>query len=106
MIDTHLQLRPFDLALRPDRYDRKINVTIGKISCRAEAVNDLQAERRGVKLNQLLHVLGENREMTDASHRFSPLRPTCSWPASYEICTAPDKRNRRANPQQIIGDKS
>jgi hypothetical protein len=26
--------------------------------------------------------------------------------ASYEISTAPDKRNRRANPQQIIGDKS
>src|SRR5258705_8524567 len=80
MIDTHLQLRPFDLALRPDRYDRKINVPIGKISRRADAVNDLQAERRGIKLNQLLHVLGENSEMTDASHKLSPLRSICSWP--------------------------
>src|SRR5439155_7261635 len=80
MIDPYLQLRPFDLALRPDRYDREVDMPIGKISRRADAVNDLQAERRGVELHQLVHVLGENREMTDASHRFPPLRPTCSWP--------------------------
>src|ERR1700752_3501928 len=74
MIDAHSQLRPFDLALRPDRYDRQVNMTIGKISRRSYAVNDLQSECRGVELHQLLPVLGENSERTNASHRIPPLR--------------------------------
>src|SRR5439155_27356105 len=63
---------------------------------RSYAVHDLQAERRGVEAHEFFDVFGENREMTDASHTFPPFATNLQLAASYEISTAPDKRNRRA----------
>src|SRR3990172_581293 len=68
VVQAGLQVRPVDLSLRTDRDDREIDMTVGKISGGADSLNDLKSECRGIKPNQSLHVLGENRDMPNARH--------------------------------------
>ena len=72
VVDAGLKLRPFDFTLRTDRDDRQVDVAVGEISRRADAVNYLQTEALGVKLHELVHVFREYCEMTNACHDESP----------------------------------
>lgn len=71
VVQSGLQVRPLNFALGLDGYDREVNVPIGKIGCRTDAINYLQPEGISIKLNQLVYVFRENGEMPNACHSLS-----------------------------------
>src|SRR5262245_8765020 len=97
VVEPRLQLRSFDIALRLDGYDCQIDMTVRQIRRRADSVDNLQTEGRGIKLNQFLHVFCENCEVPDACHIFSPLSVLSV--TSYEISSLADKRLELSAPQ-------
>src|SRR5512145_28297 len=65
VVQAGLKIRPFDLALGLNGYDREVNLPVAKISCRTDAMNYLKAESVYIELNQFVHVLRENSNVLD-----------------------------------------
>src|ERR1051326_1370502 len=68
MIDALLELVALDQALRPDRNDRQIDVAVGQVGRGADALDDREPERVGVKLDHAVDVFGQDGEVADAGH--------------------------------------
>jgi len=62
--------------VRPLLNDGEIDVAVGQIDRRADAVDDLHAEGFGVKLHQALSILRNDGQVANTRHKDSPVRPS------------------------------